>query len=271
MENFEAITSKENARLIDLRKIRDGKDRSRIFVEGTRLVDDALASGVRFDACFVTEKMWASDLCSRLRSHGVSVSVVADKIFPSIADTSSPQGIVAAASRPISTLSAIETALSNPESLPLVVFLNEINNPANLGAVVRVAAASGAGGVIVSTKSADAFSPKALRASMGSAFRIAIVENADIETVCSWAEARGLITTATHVSASSSYIDTDWLRPRLLIFGSEANGLSDAEIGMVKQTISIPMNREVESLNLAVSAGIVLFEAKRQIGLAVGV
>ena len=119
-------------------------------------------------------------------------------------------------------------------------------------------------GVIVSPKSADTFSAKAVRASMGAIFRIPVWENADIDQALDWAAMNEFIVTASDVSATTTYSEIDWKLPRLVIFGSEAHGLNSFELEKSKEKIVIPMENGVESLNLAVSAGIILFEAKRQ-------
>ena len=146
----------------------------------------------------------------------------------------------------------------------MFLFLKEINNPSNLGAIVRTAEAAGAIGVIVSKGSADVFSPKALRSAMGSSFRLPVWENAEFSEVLGWAKVHDLVTVAADILGTSSYTDIDWRIPSLLIFGSEAHGLGELELAAIDKTVLIPMENGVESLNLAVSAGIILFEARRQ-------
>ena len=185
-----------------------------------------------------------------------------DKIFRSIADTEQPQGIVLIAKRPKTSIENIESRITSA-LLPIVIFLKEINNPSNLGAILRTAEAAGVAGVIVSKNSADVFSPKALRGAMGASFRLPVWDNAGFDEVLRWAK-RKLVTTAADVSVSAGYTQIDWKTPRLLIFGSEAHGLNPSELEQINEMITIPMENAVESLNLAVSAGIILFEAKRQ-------
>jgi TrmH family RNA methyltransferase len=145
-----------------------------------------------------------------------------------------------------------------------VIFLFEINNPSNLGAIFRTAEAAGAAGVIISAKSAAAFSPKAMRAALGANLRLPIWENARFEQVLIWASETKAITTAADINAVKKYTEIDWNQPRLLIFGSEAHGLSENARTSIEELIYIPMQNDVESLNLAVSCGIILFEAHRQ-------
>ena len=99
---------------------------------------------------------------------------------------------------------------------------------------------------------------------MGSAFRLPIIEKWTFDDAIAWARSRGMVTTAADISGSTNYTDIDWTVPRLVVFGSEAHGLDEEELRMIDEKIIIPMGNEVESLNLAVSSGIILFEAKRQ-------
>jgi tRNA G18 (ribose-2'-O)-methylase SpoU len=156
--------------------------------------------------------------------------------------------------------------LSANENLPLVILLHQINNPANLGAILRTCEAVNIAGVILTTNSADAFSPKALRGAMGASLRLPIWMGADFFEVLDWARTKDLISVSADVNAARSYLEIDWIKPRLLIFGSEAHGLSAKEKETIDESLLIPMENKVESLNLAVSCGVILFEAKRQIG-----
>lgn len=255
---IERITSRENQRLINARKVRDGKVPGRIFVEGRRLVLELLRSQIVVEECFFSEEF--DDAEMRSAFHGPTFELPA-RLLASIADTDQPQGVVVIARSPVETSLKIELSAA---SLPVVIFLHEINNPSNLGAVIRTAEAAGAAGVITSTHSADAFSPKALRAAMGSSFRVPIWSDAAFDDVLRWAAERHLVATATGSRAAKSYTTIDWKRPRLLIFGSEATGLAEAQLATVEEVVAVPMENRVDSLNLAVSAGIILYEAKRQ-------
>lgn len=263
MNEFEKITSRDNQRLVDVRKIRDGKVADRIFIEGRRLAVEALRSDILISECFVAEGFGDRELVDAVAKRTNAVAEIPDRIFMTIADTDQPQGIILIAQRPRTGLGMVASRTSVHGSR-VTVFLKEINNPSNLGAIMRTAEAADVTGVIVSTRSADVYSPKALRAAMGSSFRLPVWENVEFDEVLQWAKEGNLITTAADVSAAASYTAIDWKTPRLLIFGSESHGLEDAELVKVAELIKIPMGNDVESLNIAVSAGIILFEAKRQ-------
>jgi len=261
MQTSETITSRENGKLVNARRVRDGKDRTRIFIEGQRLASEALRSSLKIEECLVSDGFTDMELINSIHACNVNISFVADRLFKTIADTNEPQGIVLIANRPGG---AGMDAQIKAAKIPLVLFLNEINNPSNLGAILRTAEAAGVVGVIVSTNSADVYSPKSIRSAMGSSFRLQVQENALFGEVLDWAREQNLRTTAADISATKSYTDIDWTQPRLLIFGSEAHGLSAEQLASVNEQTFIPMENRVESLNLGVSAGIILFEAKRQ-------
>jgi TrmH family RNA methyltransferase len=235
-----------------------------MFIEGRRLADEALRSDINVVECFVAEGFNDEYLLNNVLARCSAVAEVPEKIFTSLADTEHSQGIILIGKRPHGGRLAIERALVNA-AVPVVIFLHEINNPSNLGAVLRTAEAAGVAGVIASRKSADVYSPKSLRASMGAGFRLPVWNNVAFDQATLWAKEKGLGIRATAASAELAYTEADWRRRCLLIFGSEAHGLSPDQIRSVDQTICIPMSDGVESLNLAVSAGVVLFEAKRQI------
>ncbi len=266
MREIEKITSRDNQRLVHARRVRDGKVPELIFVEGRRLIEEALRSGLSIDECFVNADLAVEEKAAAVIEKSGFAAEVPDRIFGSLADTKQSQGIILIAKRPQTSAGSIEKSLTRSK-LPVVVFLKEINNPSNLGAVLRTVEAAGGAGVIVSKGSADVYSPKALRAAMGAAFRLPIWDAVNFDDAIQWAQAANLRTTATAASGTRSYVEIDWKEPRLLIFGSEAHGLSDEEVDAVDDAITIPMENEVESLNLAVSTGIILFEAKRHMSI----
>lgn len=268
MPEIETITSRDNAKLKLARRVRDGREPELMFVEGSRICSEALRSRASIIDCFVADEFAdkKGEMLEAIKKAGAAINRVRDDLFKTIADTDSPQGIALICNRPPSDRTAFEASFSDRRTtLPTVVLLHEANNPSNLGAILRVAEAAGVAGVIVSHNSADPFSPKAIRSSMGSAFRLPIWRDVEMEEGIEWGKERGMITTAADIAGDKSYTDIDWRSSRLLIFGSEAHGLSDAEKESVDDLIKIPMSSIVESLNLAVSAGVILFEAKRQV------
>lgn len=260
VKDFEHITSRDNRRLMNARRVRDGKVGDFVFIEGKRLAKEALRSRLEIVECFVTETFSDDESVIEVEKQNAFIAGLSDKLFRSIADTDSPQGIVLIAKRP-SSPKKLEVDKSG---LPILLYLSEINNPSNLGAVLRTAEAAGVTNVLISKNSADPFSSKALRASMGSTFRLKIKLGYEFSDISTLARDSNLITTGADASATISYTDVDWTRPRMLIIGSEAHGLVAEHKKTPDELVCIPMANEVESLNLAVSVGVILFEAKRQ-------
>jgi TrmH family RNA methyltransferase len=266
------IASRDNARLKLARKVRDGNADELIFVEGLRLAEEAARSNLAVEYCVVTPTYGNDEregrLLESLSRTGVAILEADARAFASIAKTRSPQGIILICGRPATDRAAFRERIDPRRSyVRAIVMLHEVNNPSNLGAVIRTAEAAGIEGIILSNGSTDVFAPKSLRASMGSAFRLPIWSSADVDDVFEFAKGAGYSTTAVALNAQCEYTQIDWKAPRLLVFGSEAHGLSSSVIAQVDETISIPMNAEVESLNLAVAAGVVLFEARRQVSI----
>lgn len=262
------ITSRDNQRFKNARKVRDAKVKDLIFVEGLRLCEEVLRSNLKIDEFFFTESFTENErgeeFFAKVSAENIAVSQVSEKVFNSLADTKTSQGVVFICQKPETSRRLIEASWEkNKQEFPLIVLLHQINNPTNLGAILRSCEAVGVAGVILTNNSADAFSPKALRGAMGASFRLPIWENATFFEVVQWAKENNLVSVCADINAEKSYLEIDWKKPRLLIFGSEAHGLSAEERAEIDESLVIPMENGVESLNLAVSCGVILFEAKR--------
>ena len=259
------ITSRDNQRLKNAKNARDGKIAGALFVEGLRLAEECLKSGLKINEVFYvetfTENPRGAALVKKLSEIGCELFEVPAALLKTISDTKNPQGLILVAEKPSNGKPRLESAAQIP--FPLVVLLHEVNNPNNLGAIVRTAEAAGVSGLILTKGSANPFSPKALRASMGSAFRVPVWEDADFDAAIAWGTKLGFLSICADVSSNADYRSIDWKKPRLIVFGSEAHGLSDDEKEKIAESTKIPMKNGVESLNLAVSAGILLFEAGR--------
>ncbi len=259
------ITSRDNSLLRRARSVRDGREHDSIFVEGLRLCEEALTSGLNIEAVIYSEEIARKERAGRLidalkKVAGKSVSVT-ENLLESISYTKTPQGIIVLASRPADD----ETSFKAKQSeAPLLVVMRGINNPVNVGAILRTAEAAGATGVIATENTADSFSPKALRGAMGSAFRVPVWTGAKYSDVVRWCKERGTRTICADAAASKTYTEVDWRGPSALILGPESTGLSPDEIAVADEAVRIPMQGSVESLNVAVATGILLYEAAKQ-------
>lgn len=261
MGNTDQIKSRDNARVSHARKVREGKVADEIFIEGLRLTEEAIRSNIEPKEVFFTDRFAAADrgssILERLSATNAGVHYVTENVLDSLSDTKTSQGIVLTAARP-------RTGKDYLDAKGLLVYLHEIADPSNVGAVFRTAEAAGAAGVILSKGSADVFSPKALRSAMGANLRVPIWEKVEWSECVAWARSHGLQLAAADVGGEVPHTSVDWTRPTMLVLGSEAHGLSHEMLASVDTAFRIPMKNNVESLNLAVSAGIVLFEAVRQ-------
>lgn len=226
-------------------------------LEGVRLVLDALDSGASLElALYAPEQLRATALGAALlarlaplpQAHAATEQVVA-----AASGTVHPQGVVAVARWP-------ERAPGRPG---LVLVLDALQDPGNLGTLLRSAEAVGAAEVLCAPGTADLYAPKVVRAAMGAHFRLAMVQD------IGWDEIDGRLAPVDHVYAADAdatmpYYAADWRQPCALVIGNEAGGLSDDARARATRLIGIPMRGGAESLNAAVAGSVILFEALRQ-------
>lgn len=259
------ITSRDNSLLRQARAVRDGKVEELIFVEGLRLCVEALRSKLELEAVIASEELirkpHASEAFAELSRTAQRVATVSEKLLESISYTRTPQGIVVLARRPEASRERLEACTA---SNALLVVLHQINNPVNVGAILRTAEAAGVTGIITTKNTSDPFSPKSLRGAMGSAFRLPVWRDAVFGDAISWCRERQIALIGTAADSSTQHTDWDWTRKSALVLGPESTGLTAHELNDMDETVSIPMQGEVESLNVSVAAGIILYEAARQ-------
>jgi TrmH family RNA methyltransferase len=264
-ERVRKITSRHNPLVRQARAVRDGKEPGLIFVEGLRLCAEAVNASLQVETALYTERIALAEhgvqLLAELRSAGTPTFELSESVLAYIADTDSPQGLVLLAHRPHTDRSTLEATAAQT---PLVVIMHGVNNPANAGAMLRVAEAAGATGVIATAGTVNLFAPKSLRGAMGSAFRLPLWTGAALSEALDWCAARGIVTVATDLRAAETHTDLDWTTPRALIMGAEARGLTAQESAAAATRIRIPMRPPVESLNVATALAVVLYEAARQ-------
>jgi TrmH family RNA methyltransferase len=263
--NAEMITSRDNSLLRHVRAVRDGKVEDQIFVEGVRLCEEALTSGLRIHAVVFSEeiarKKEPAALIERLSAVCDRLVCVNEELLAYVSQSKTPQGILLLASRPETSGELFASKQVGPS---LIVVMHRINNPVNLGAILRTAEATGATGAIATEMATDPFSAKALRGAMGAAFRLPIWYKPTYDQVLEWCSQHGIKTICADLSSQKNYTELNWTGPYALILGPEASGLSSAEIAAADEAVKIPMREPVESLNVAVAAGVLLYEAARQ-------
>ena len=259
----ETIRSRTNPLFRRLRALKErGTERETCLIEGPKLVLDALAAGVALieagaSARAETTLAGAAALAA-LEGAGVPVRRVAPDLLRSLSEAETSQGIVALARRP----SFDESSLFR--EVPLVLVAHAVQNPGNLGALLRTAEAAGATGAFLTVGSADPLSWKALRGSMGSAFRLPHVCGLPLEEALDRLAARGVLVMATAADGERTYDEADLRGPVAILVGTEGQGLPPAVLRRAAARLRIPLRPPVESLNVGVAAALVLFEAARQ-------
>lgn len=255
------ITSASNERIKHARRVRDGREPGLIFIEGLRLAEEAVRSGLSIEICFAIshDEPRHGQLLSMLCSQNVSVQFTSPEVLSVLSDTVQSQGIILLAKRPVLSAYAMLAA-----STTLFLGLDRVQDPGNMGTLIRSAEAAGIGGIISLGGSVDVYSPKVLRSSMGSAFRLPILANATLEHLLNLRDEQGLKIVAAAGEGELDYTDYDWQQPTLLLLGNEGRGLDATLMQQCDARLRIPLLNGVESLNVAAAGAVMLFEAARQ-------
>lgn len=230
---------------------RTRRNENKIVLEGVRLIRDALLAGSQPLFALVKPEEHHDELFALIRSHGAGLFPISDEILNHLSATYTSQGILAVFDRP---------ALEPPTQPKRTLILDSIHDPGNLGTMLRTAAAAGVQAVLLSPECVDLYSPKVLRGGMGAHFRVPVVES-------NWGQIADYCRDTQVYMADSGgdlrYDQANWSSPWALIIGSEAYGVSQEARQIAHQSITIPMAADTESLNAAVAAGVILFEAAR--------
>lgn len=228
----------------------------RFIVEGMRLVEEMKETGPRPVSVFYTELFAARpvgrELVDAMSASGWEVLAVTDKVMRAMADTETPQGVLAVLPFPQLV----------PDESGLVVVLDGVRDPGNLGTILRSADAAGAGQVVTIKGDVDVFSPKVVRAAMGAHFRLPILCDREWDEIAALLEGRQIL--LADPIGDLPYYEVDWTRPTALVVGGEAHGPTRRARELASARVTIPMQRAAESLNVAVATSLILFEAARQ-------
>ena len=258
------VTSRQNPVVKRFREAaRPGRTGGLSLLDGAHLVTEALEAAVPLEVIAFSSELVErrhGELASRCRAAGAQVLTVAPSLLGSMTPVQQPSGVVALARLEPATLPRV-LASGAP---PLVLILDRVQDPGNVGAIVRVAEASGASGIIAGPGTADPFGWKALRGSMGSAFRVPIAIASSLGEACLAAHDTGLTLFAT-VPRDGTPIESAGLgRPCAILLGGEGAGLDPDIMAAADESLTIPMRPPVESLNVSIAAALVLYEAARQ-------
>ncbi|BDG60832.1 TrmH family RNA methyltransferase [Caldinitratiruptor microaerophilus] len=278
----EAITSARNPLLKRVRALatrrRDREAEGCSILEGVRLAEEALRAGVTLEVALYTDELAArreaAGVLDGLAAAGVRRVRVPADLLARVADTVTPQGLLAVFRIPGRTLEELvaSVALAAPPgdrarraAGPLVV-ADGLQDPGNLGTLVRSAHALGAAGLVATGGAADPWAPKVVRAAMGGLFRLPVAVEPDPEAVVARLRQAGVPIVVADARGERLPWEVDWRRPLALVVGSEARGPSPAFRRAAGGTVRIPMPGEAESLNAAIAGTLLLYEALRQRG-----
>lgn len=258
-EIMERITSRQNAVVKQFRDVARGHVPGAMLLDGEHLIAEALAAGIHIDVVAFAEPLAGGALAVRAQRAGAKMITVTDQVMSALSPVHTPSGAAALARRP-------ETALNDifARTPQLVVMLNEVQDPGNVGGIVRAAEGCGATGLICGERTADPFGWKALRGAMGSTLRLPIAVRQPLPDAIARARAHGLRVFATTARDGTPLPHCDLRGPAALIFGGEGAGLSDDLLRAADARLTIPMQPPVESLNVAIAAALVIYEAARQ-------
>lgn len=253
------IESTKNKLIKELRALGDKKhrDESGLFIaDGLRFVSEIPQNTIIDKMVFSESFATKNDIgCYRDRA---DCYIISDRLFNTVSDTKNPQGILAVCAKLKYGIKEIIREKG------FYVIAEEMNDPGNLGTVIRTAHAAGADGVILSTGSVDLYNPKVLRSTMGSVFKIPVVQNADLKCITSIMKKNGIKIYAAHLKGKNNYFDLDLKSGCAFMLGNEARGLSDKAAALCDCLIRIPMPGQAESLNASVAAAVLIYEAVRQ-------
>ena len=190
---------------------------------------------------------------------GESLEIVTDRVFEAASDTKTPQGVLSLVKRFEYDLDDIIQG-----STPLIMVLENIQDPGNLGTIFRTAEAAGATGIVLSKDCVDLYNPKVIRSTMGAIFRIPFIYTDDLKGTIDELKREGITVYAAHLKGENSYDMEDYKTACAFLIGNEGNGLTEETAACADRKILIPMEGGAESLNAAVASAVLMFEAGRQ-------
>jgi len=265
----EVISSAANPLVKRVRALADRKHRRReaaYVVQGIQPVWQAVEAGAQLEVLIVAPDLLrhpgAAAMVAAQEAAGVRVARLSAELFGRIADRDGPAGLAAIVRSAPVKLSDLMVGADS-----LFAALHSAGNPGNVGTIIRTASAAGAAGVILIGPSADPYDPAAVKASMGALFTLPVVAVESAAEFLDWAGRGGVTVAATSARGSVSCWDAELRLPLAVLLGSEGEGLPDDLLAAADLRVVIPMTGTAESLNLAVAAGILLYEVRRRTGL----
>ncbi len=245
------ITSKDNTLVKEIRKLKEKKYRTdKFIVEGIKMLKEAIDEDCTIDTIVIREGVDLDFDVSRY-----NLIEVSEGVFKDLTDVVSPQGVIAVVKKN-------EDDKINSEA-DYIIALDGIQDPGNLGTIIRTADSANLKQIIVSKNTVDAYSPKVVRSTMGAIYRVNIIEAESLADTLKGLNHQGFETVVTSLNADKSIYDVDYSK-KIVVIGNESNGVSKEVMDVAKHRVKIPMMGKTESLNASVAAGIMIYEYVRQ-------
>src|SRR6478609_266612 len=257
------ITSTQNPKiksLLTLEKPRERRKQCLFVVEGVKEIKLALQAGYKIGNIFFCEEIISREESEFLKDQDKLLIPVSKEVFEKIAVRESTGGMIAVAEQKMHGLNQLRLSKN-----PLLLILESVEKPGNLGAVLRTADAAGVDAVIICDPHTDFYNPNVIRSSVGCVFTNQIASATSEETI-NWLKENNIKIFSTYLKASAPYHETDFTKSCAIILGTEATGLSDLWVKKSDATIIIPMQGKIDSMNVSTAAAVVVFEARRQRG-----
>lgn len=259
------ITSKDNETIKHIKRLKDKKNRdeyNEFIIEGIKMIDEALKENAKIKSIIIcddckNQNIIPSDLMYEIAK--LNCIYVSEKVFNTITDVINPQGIMAVLEKPQNTENTIDYTASN------FLILDNIQDPGNMGTILRTADSLGLNQIIVSKGSADIYNLKVVRSTMGAIFRVKVIESENLVKTIKTMKKHKINVYATDLRTDKSIYSVDYNKSAIVI-GNEANGVSNDVLQEATEKIKIPMLGKTESLNAAVATSIILYEAFRNTG-----
>lgn len=257
------ITSSQNPKiksLIALEKPRERKKQQLFVIEGIKEIGMAIEAGYKIGNLFVCEEIIANQNLPKNLATERQLIPVSKEVFDKIAVRENSGGVIAVAEMRVNNLSQLKLKAN-----PLLLIIESVEKPGNLGALLRTADAAGVDAVICCDTQTDFYNPNVIRSSIGCVFTNQIASATSEETI-NWLKKNGVKTFCTYLDAAKPYYEIDFTQPSAIVMGTEATGISDLWVKNANANIIIPMQGKIDSINVSTAAAVVIFEAKRQRG-----
>jgi TrmH family RNA methyltransferase len=260
------ITSSQNPLIKEIKSLNSRKNRSKkglFIIEGIKFFIEALNEEEKIIRIFMSEQFLSTseskEILVKAAARNIKTYMLPDRLFKGISDTESPQGILA----------VIKAKHHNINQLPaegnLLIILEALQDPGNMGTIIRTADAAGFTGIVVSQGCVDIYNPKVLRSTMGSVFHIPLFFTNNLGETIQTLKSKGIKIYGTHLKGASNYFELDMRSDIAIVIGNESKGISDETAALADALVKIPMIGKAESLNASIAAGLLMYESVRQL------